>query len=79
VRNLRPISPYHPRTTAMLAAEKNRLVRLLSDVGIRITTVVSDPHGVAARALIDCPLEGGTPEQAPPYTGRLYAPREEVL
>jgi transposase len=48
----------------MLAAEKNRLVRLLSDAGIRLTAVVSDPHGVAARALIDCLLEGGTPEQA---------------
>ena len=48
----------------MLAAEKNRLVRLLSDAGIRITGVVSDPHGVAAHAMIDCLLDGGTPEQA---------------
>jgi transposase len=63
----------------MLAAEKNRLVRLLSDAGIRITAVVSDPHGVAAHALIDCLLDGGTPEQALRYAGRLKAPREEVL
>jgi transposase len=48
LRNLRQISRYHHRTTAMLAAEKNRLVRLLSDAGIRLTAVVSDPHGVAA-------------------------------
>jgi transposase len=51
----------------------------LSDAGIRITAVVSDPHGVAARALIDCLLDGGTPEQALRYARRLKAPREEVL
>jgi transposase len=79
LRNLRQISRYHQRTTAMLAAEKNRLVRLLSDAGIRLTAVVSDPQGVAARALIDCLLEGGTPEQALQYAGRLKAPREELL
>jgi transposase len=79
LRNVRQISRYHQRTTAMLAAEKNRLVRLLSDAGIRLTAVVSDPHGVAARALIDCLLEGGTPEQALRYAGRLKAPREELL
>ena len=48
----------------MLAAEKNRLVRLLSDAGIRITAVVSDAHEMAARTMIDCLLDGGTPEQA---------------
>jgi transposase len=79
LRNLRQISRYHHRTTAMLAAEKNPLVRLLSDAGIRLTALVSDPHGVAARALIDCLLDGGTPEQALRYAGRLKAPREEGL
>jgi hypothetical protein len=63
----------------MLAAEKNRLVRVLSDAGIRLTAVVSDPHGVAARAMIDCLLHGGTPDQALQYAGRLKAPREELL
>jgi transposase len=79
IRTLRQISRYHHRTTAMLAAEKNRLVRVLSDAGIRITAVVSDAHGVAARAMIDCLLDGGTPEQALAYAGRLKAPREELL
>jgi len=79
LRNLRHISRYHHRTTAMLAAEKNRLVRLLSDAGIRLTAAVSDPHGVAARAMIDCLLDGGTPEQALRYAGRLKAPPEELL
>jgi transposase len=79
LRNLRHISRYHHRTTAMLAAEKNRLVRLLSDAGIRLTAAVSDAHGVAARTMIDCLLDGGTPEQALRYAGRLKAPPEELL
>ena len=79
VRNLRQLSRYHQRTTAMLAAEKNRLVRVLSDAGIRLTAVVSEAHGVAARAMIDCLLNRGTPEQALAFVGRLQAPRAELL
>jgi transposase len=79
LRNLRQISRYHQRTTAMLAAEKNRLAKVLSDAGIRLNGVVSDLHGVAARALIDCLLGGGTSEQALAHAGRLRAPKEEVL
>ncbi len=79
MRNLRQISRYPQRTIAMLAAEKNRLVRLLSDAGIRLTAVVSNPHGMAARTMIDCLLDGGTPEQALRYAGHLKAPREELL
>src|SRR5918999_1026290 len=79
LRDLRQVSRYPHRTTAMLAAEKNRLVRLLSDAGIRITAVVSDAPGMAARTMIDCLLDGSTPEQARRYAGRLKAPREELL
>ena len=78
-RNWRPLGRYHNRTTALLAAEKNRWVRVLSAAGIRLSAVVSDPHGVAARALIDGLLDGGTPEPALVYAGRLQAPREEWL
>jgi transposase len=79
LHTLRQVSRHHQKVTAMRAMEKNRLVRVLSDAGIRITTVVSDPHGVAATAIIDCLLDGGTPEQALALAGRLQAPREELL
>jgi len=61
LRNLRQLSRHHQRLTALLGAEKNRLVRVLGDAGIRLSAVVSDPHGVAARAMIDCLLDGGAP------------------
>jgi transposase len=79
LRNLRQLSRYHDRMTGQLAAEKNRLVKTLSDAGIRISAVVSDPHGMAATAMIDCLLNGGTPEQALCYAGRLSAPKEDLL
>lgn len=79
LRNLRQIGRYHDRLTGTLRAEKNRLVRLLADAGLRITAVVSDAHGVAATRMIDCLLAGGTPEEALQYAGRLRAPREELL
>lgn len=79
LHTLRQVSRHHQKITAMRAMEKNRLVRVLSDAGIRITAVVSDPHGVAATAIIDCLLDGGTPEQALTLAGRLQAPREELL
>jgi transposase len=79
LRNLRQISRHHHQTTRMLVAEKNRLLRTLSDAGIRISAVVSDLHGVAATAMINCLLDGGTPEQAISYAGKLKAPRAELL
>jgi transposase len=79
LHTLRQVSRHHQKITAMRAMEKNRLVKMLSDAGIRITAVVSDPHGVAATAIIDCLLDGGTPEQALTLAGRLQAPREDLL
>jgi|GEM_PF-4503282 len=71
LRTLRQVSRYHHKITALRAMEKNRLVKVLSDAGIRISAVVSDAHGVAASAIIDCLLAGGTPEQALALAGRL--------
>src|SRR5437016_782729 len=50
LRHRRQLSRYHQRTTALLAAEKNRLAKVVSDAGSRLNGVVSDLHGVAARA-----------------------------
>ncbi len=79
LRTLRQVSRHHQKLTAMQAMEKNRLVKVLSDAGIRLTAVVSDPHGVAASAIIHCLLTGGTPEQALTFAGRLRAPREDLI
>ena len=79
LRNLRQVSRHHQKITAMRAMEKNRLLKVLSDAGIRISAVVSDAHGVAATAIIDGLLAGGTPEQALTHAGRLQASPETLL
>ncbi len=79
LRTLRQVGRHHQKLTAMRAMEKNRLIKVLSDAGIRITAVVSDAHGVAASAIIDCLLDGGTPEQALAHAGRLHAKPEVLL
>jgi transposase len=78
LRNLRQVSRHHQKITAMRAMEKNRLLKVLSDAGIRITAVVSDAHGVAATAIIDGLLAGdpGTgvdPCRSPPGCTRNLA------
>ena len=79
LRTLRQVSRHHQKLTAMRAMEKNRLVKVLGDAGIRITAVAPDAHGVAASAMIDCLLGGGTPEQALAHAGQLRAKREDLL
>jgi transposase len=51
------------KLTAMLAAEKNRLHKVLTDAGMRLPVVVSDIHGQSARAMVKGLLAGERPEQ----------------
>lgn len=78
VRHLRLVARYHSRLTRQLAAEKNRLVRVLGDGGLRLTALVSDPHGKASRQMIDQILDGASPQQAVRLAGRLKADRQEL-
>ncbi|GLI33030.1 IS110 family transposase [Desulforhabdus amnigena] len=78
--NLRLISRERQKLVGMLASEKNRLHKVLTDGGIRLSVVVSDIHGQAARHMIECLIEGGTPLQALEFANsRLKATPEELL
>ena len=60
--------------------EKNRLHKLLTDAGIRLSVVVSDLHGKSARAMIKGLLDGEAPEQELLHADkRLKATEEELL
>jgi transposase len=78
VRPLRQLSRYHTSLTDMLGSEKNRLLKVLGDGGMRFSALVSDPHGKACRRMVDLLLEGARPEQAVLHAGRLKAPRDEL-
>jgi transposase len=52
LRELRVISRQRQKWVSLLAAEKNRMHKVLTDAGIRLGVVVSDIHGQSARAMI---------------------------
>lgn len=78
VRHLRLLARYHTSLVGVLAAQKNRLLKILADGGLRISALVSDPHGKACRIMIGLLLDGATPEQAVRHAGRLRADRQEL-
>jgi transposase len=58
VRHLRHIARQRQKLGGMLASEKNRIHKLLTDAGIRLGVVVSDLHGVSARAMVKALIAG---------------------
>jgi transposase len=77
LRELRVVSRYRRKLTATLAAEKNRLHKLLDDAGIKLGGVVADIDGVCARRMVEGLIAGGTPGQLSALgRGRLKSGRE---
>jgi transposase len=52
LRELRLVSRYRRKLSAMCASEINRLHKILDDAGIKLGGVVSDINGVSARAMV---------------------------
>jgi len=78
-RELRLIARQRQKITGMLAAEKNRLAKVLADAGIGLGVVVSDLNGKSARAMVRALIAGATPEAALSQASRqLKAPREAI-
>ncbi|MFZ1104555.1 MAG: IS110 family transposase [Hyphomicrobiaceae bacterium] len=79
LRRLRLVSRQRQKLVGMLAAEKNRLGKVLADAGVRLGVVVSDLNGKSARAMIAALIAGASPEEALRLADRrLKAPREEI-
>lgn len=79
LRELRLVSRYRKKLVAMLAAEKNRLHKLLDDAGIKLGGLVADINGKAATAIVDGLIDGQVPTELIKLTGRLRAPKEALL
>lgn len=80
IRHLRHISRYRQKLVGMLASEKNRVHKLLSDAGIRLGVVVSDLHGQSARQMVKALIAGkSVPEVLSLASNRLRASREEIF
>lgn len=79
-RELRLIARQLQTLTGILSSEKNRLHKVLTDGGIRLSVVVSDLHGQSAWAMVKALIAGETPEQVLRYAStRLRASEQELL
>jgi transposase len=80
LRELHLIARQLQTLTGILAGEKNRLHKVLTDGGIRLSVVVSDLHGKPAWAMIKGLVAGEAPAQVLCYVStRLRASEQEVL
>ena len=79
LRELRLVSRYRRKVSNQLAAEKNRLHKLLDDAGIKLGGLVADINGKTAQAIVDGLIDGLPPEQLILLAGRLRAPRDALL
>ncbi len=79
IRYLRLIARQRQKLGGMLASEKNRLHKILSDAGIRLGVLVSDIHGQAARAMVKAIIAGKSMAEVLDLSGRLRASRTELF
>ena len=80
LRELRLIARQRQKLVGLLAAEKNRLHKVLTDGGIRLGVVVSDLHGQSARAMVKALIaERPVHEVLECASRRLKASREELF
>jgi transposase len=78
-REYRLIARQLQKLTGIATGERNRLHKLLTDAGIRLSVVVSDLSGKSAQAMIKGLLADETPEQLLAYADpRLKASRDDL-
>jgi len=60
IRNLRDMTRYRRKLEGAVTAEKNRMIRLLEDANIKLSTVISKVHGTSGTKIINAMLAGET-------------------
>ena len=79
-RALRHVARQRQQLVGILSSEKNRVHKILSDGGIRLSVVVSDIHGVSGRAMVKALIAERSPAEVLMLAGnRLKADRTELL
>jgi transposase len=81
IQELRDLHRYKKKLVGVVASEKNRIIRVLEDANIKISTVASDTSGVTATYLINGLIEGRKDLAkliAECYHGKLQASPKEI-
>lgn len=79
LRQLRLIARQRQKLGGMLASEKNRLHKILTDAGIQLHVLVADLHGQAGRAMVKAIIADEPPAEILKHRGRLKASRQELF
>ena len=80
-RELRDLTRYRRKLIEQISSEKNRIIRLLEDCNIKLSSVLSDTQGVVGSKLIDRLCESGKINMSDiedVYHGKLQASKEEI-
>jgi transposase len=82
IRQLRDVNRYCRKMVEQVAAEKNRIQKILEDANIKLSSVVSDISGRVSTKLIQGLMEGRTDIAAlvaESYHGKMKASKEELV
>lgn len=82
IRTLRDLTRYRRQLTRMLVSEKNRLLKILEDTNIKLSTVLSDPFCVSGRRILKELIEREdvqTGELLALVHTRVKTPKENLL
>jgi len=60
IRQLRDMTRYRRKLEGAITAEKNRMIKMLEDSNMKLSSVLSKVHGVSGTRIIDALLEGQT-------------------
>lgn len=81
-RELRDLTHYRRKLIQDIASNKNRIIRILEDCNVKLSSVLSDTGGVAATKLIDKLCKSKTVTMADideAYTKKIEASKEEIF
>lgn len=79
IRDLRDLVRYKKKLVAHSAAEKNRIIKILEDCNIKLSSVLSDVDGVVGRNIISALINGESDINVlmQYYHGKIKTPRSE--
>jgi transposase len=80
IRDLRDLVRYKKKIVGQAASEKNRIIKILEDANIKLSSVLSNVDGAVGTKIIDDLIAGKTAvsELLKHYHGKIKASREEM-
>jgi len=79
IRELRDLVRYRKKVVAQAASEKNRIIKILEDANIKLSSVLSNVDGVVGTNIINSLIEGNTDidQLMKFYHGKIKSSKEE--